>query len=127
MLFLVKNLHLFKIHFYYPPDNETSRRRRNDVFMYIPTTFEAVSNEKHNNVSVEHRQDVLVVPLHNVLMERRYNVSRGRLNDVPSVRLYIVSIKPQMKHPTTSQWYVSTTFHWYVSKMSPVSPKWNTQ
>ena len=82
--FLVKNLHLLKIHFYYPPDNETSWRRRNGVFMYIATTFEAVSNEKPKNVLVERRQDVLVVLLHSVLMERRYDVSRGRLNNVPS-------------------------------------------
>ena len=69
----------------------TSQRRRSYV-----------SNETPNAVSVERRQDVLVVRLHDILLERCDNVSRGRNNDVPSVRLLDVSNKPQMKHSTTS-------------------------
>ena len=45
-----------------------------------------------------------------------HNVWRGR--NVPSVRLFDVSNKSQMKHPTTSQWYVTKTSQWYVSLTS---------
>ena len=74
-----------------------------------------ISNEAPNDVSVEHRQDVSVVRLHNFLLKRRDNVSRGRNDDVPSVRLHDVSDEPQMKHPTTSQLYVTKTSLRYVS------------
>ena len=40
-----------------------------------------VSNETPNDVSVERRQHVLVVRLHDILLERRGDVSRGRNND----------------------------------------------
>ena len=49
-----------------------------------------VSNEIPNNASVERRQDVLVVRLHNVLLERRDDFSREPNNDFPSVCLYDV-------------------------------------
>ena len=53
----------------------------------------------------------------------------------PISTFHNVSSSYQMKHPTTSQWfvikmslwYVSTTSYSYVSTTSPVSPKWNTQ
>ena len=77
-----------------------------------------VSDETPNDVSVEHRQDVSVVRFHNILLERLDDVSRGCNNNVWSVRLLDVSIKSQMKHPTTSQWYVTKTSQWYVSLMS---------
>ena len=52
---------------------------------------------------VEHRQDVSVVCLHGVLLERCENVSKGR------VRLHDISNKSEMKYPRTSQWYVTKT------------------
>ena len=78
-----------------------------------------VSHETLNDVSVERRQDVSVVRLHDVLFVCCDDVSRGRTHEVSSVRLHDVSDKSQMKHPTTSQWCLSTT--------SPVTPIWNTQ
>ena len=42
---------------------------------------------------MERRQDVLVVRLHGVLLERHNDVSRGRKNDAPSLRLHDVSNK----------------------------------
>ena len=94
-----------------------------------------VSNKTPNNVSMERHQNVSVVRVHDVLLERRNNVSSWRNNNVPSVRLHDVSNKRQIKHPITSQWYisktsqwyVSTTFHYYVSTMSSVGRKWSTQ
>ena len=77
-----------------------------------------ISDETPNDVSVEHRQDVSVVRFHNILLERLDDVSRGCNNNVSSVRLLDVSIKSQMKHPTTSQWYVTKTSQWYVSLTS---------
>ena len=77
-----------------------------------------VSNETPNDVSVERRQDVSVVRLHDVLLVCCDDVSRERNDDVPSVRLHDVSNKSQMKHPTTSQWYVTRTSQWYVSTTS---------
>ena len=35
-----------------------------------------------------------------------------------SIRHNDVARTSQMKHPTTSQWYVAKTSHWYVSTMS---------
>ena len=67
---------------------------------------------------MERRQNVSVVGLHNNLLERRNDVSKGRNNDVPSVRLHDVSNKSQMKHPTTFQWYVTKTSQSYVSTTS---------
>ena len=89
-----------------------------------------VSIETLNNALVERCQVVSVVHLLDVLLERCDDVLRGH-NDVQSVRLHDVSNKSQMKHPTTSQWYltktsqwyVSTTSQYYVSTTSPVSPK----
>ena len=88
----------------------TSQRRRRYV-----------SNETPNDVSVERRQVVSVIRLHDVLLERRERrdgVLTGRNNDVSSVRLHIVSNKSQMKHSTTYQWYVTKTSQWYVSTTS---------
>ena len=50
-----------------------------------------VSNETLNDVSVERRQDVPVVCLHDVINERHDNVSRVRNNNVPLVRLHDIS------------------------------------
>ena len=81
----------------------TSQRRRRYV-----------STETPNDTSAERRQDVSVVRLHNVRLECRDDVSKGRNDNVLSVRLHNVSNKSQMKHPTTSQWYVTKTFQWYL-------------
>ena len=93
-----------------------------------------VPNKTPNDVSLECRQGVSVVRLHDVLLEHRDDVLKGPNNDVPSVSLHDVSNKSQMKHPTmsqryitkTSQWCISTMSHYYVPTRSPVSPKWNT-
>ena len=77
-----------------------------------------VPNETTNDFWMERHQDVSVIRLNEVLLERRNDVSKGRKNDVPSVRLHDVSEKFQMKHPTTSQWYVTKTSQWYVSTTS---------
>ena len=58
---------------------------------------------------MERRQDIIVVRLHNILLQRCDNVSRGRNNKVQLVRLHDVSNKSQTKHPTTSHWYVTET------------------
>ena len=76
-----------------------------------------VSNETLNGISVERRQVVSVVRLHDVLLACREDVSRERNDDVPSVNLHDVSNKSQIKHPTTSQWYITKTSQWYVSTM----------
>ena len=97
----------------------TSQRRRR----YVP-------NETPNDASMERHQDVSVIHLQDVLLELRNDVSKGRYKGVSSVRLRDVSKESQMKHPVTSQryvtkksqWYVSTTSHQHVST-SPVSPK----
>ena len=47
---------------------------------------------------MKRRQDVPAVRLHDVLLERRVDISRGRNNDVPSVRVHDVSNKSQMKN-----------------------------
>ena len=52
---------------------------------------------------MERRQDVSVVRLYDVLLERHNDVSKGRNNDPPSLRLHDVSNKSQMKHLTTSR------------------------
>ena len=83
---------------------------------------------------MERRQDVSVVRLYDVLLERCDDAIKGRNNHILSVRLQDVSEKSQMKHPTTSQcyvtktsqWYVSMTPHYYIPATSPVSPKCNT-
>ena len=46
---------------------------------------------------MERRQDVSVVCLYDVLLERHNDVSKGRNNDAPSLRLHNVSNKSQMK------------------------------
>ena len=98
-----------------------TRRRREAVTKSLCTSQRRrsyVSNETPNGVSVESGQDVSVVSLHDILLERRDDVSRGLKNNVPSVRLLDVSKKSQIKHPTTSQWYVTKTSQWYVSLTS---------
>ena len=97
-------------------------RRRGDVVVMSLCTSQprrrTVSNETPNHVSVECQQDVSMVPLHDVLLERRDDVSKGHNNDVPLVHLHNVSNKSQTKHPTMSQWYVTKTSLWYVSTAS---------
>ena len=56
---------------------------------------------------MERRQEVSVVRLH--------DVSRGGNSNVPSVRFQDVSNMSQMKHTTTSQWYVTKTSQWNIS------------
>ena len=65
---------------------------------------------------MERHQDVSVVHLHDVLLGRRNELSKGRNNIIPSVRLHDVSKKSQMKHQTTSQWYFGKSFQWHVSR-----------
>ena len=115
----------------YSPGIKTSWRRRNYVSLYVPVTSQ--------------------VRLNNVLLERHNDVSKGRNNDAPSLRLHEVWNKFQMKHPATSRWNVvktpqwcfstasywnaittsqkdvTTTPHHYVSSTSQTSLKWTTQ
>ena len=49
-----------------------------------------VSNETPNDVLMKSSQDVSVVDLHDILSQHRDDVSRGRNNDVSSVRLHNV-------------------------------------
>ena len=82
-----------------------AKRRRENVVMTSLCTPQRrrryVSNETPNDVSMKLHQDVSVVRIHDILLECRDNVSRGHNNAVSSVRLYDVSEKSQMKHPTT--------------------------
>ena len=88
-------------------------RRRGDVV----TTSLCTSQRRRRYVSNETPNDVSVVRLRDILLDRP-DVSRARNNDVPWIRLLNVSDKSQMKHPTTSQWYVTKTSQWYVSTTS---------
>ena len=112
----------------------TATRRRGDIVTTPLYTYQQrhrhVPNETPNNVLMESSQDISMVHLHDVLLERHNDVVRGRSNNVPSVPLHDASSKSQMKHPMRTQWFtkvsqcsISTTFHYFVSKMSPVSPK----
>ena len=75
-----------------------------------PSNVVGTSQMKHSTMSQwNYRQGVSVVRLHDVLLENPDNVSRGRNNDVLSVRLHDISNKSQMKHPKMSQWYVTKT------------------
>ena len=56
-----------------------------------------VSNETLNDVSVECRQELSVVRLHDALLERRDDISWGCNNDVSSVRLHNVSNKSNVQ------------------------------
>ena len=83
-----------------------TRRRSNVVTASLCTSQQHrryTSNETPNNVSVERRQDVSVVRLHNILLVCCGDVSWGCNDDVPSVRLHDVSNRSQIKHPMTSQ------------------------
>ena len=89
-----------------------------------------VSIEKLNDVSMKRQQDVSVICLHNILLERLKQVSNEtpnevsvvhqqdvlvvRIHDFLLVRLYDVSCKSQMKHPIMSLWCVSTMPRSYV-------------
>ena len=72
-----------------------AKRRHGDVVTTSLCTSQRcrryVSNETPNDISVERRQDVSVVRLHGVLLVYRDHVSRGRNDDVSSVRLHDVS------------------------------------
>ena len=96
-------------------ETHLATRRRCDVLTTSLCTSQRrssyTSNEKPNDVSVERRRDVSVVCLHDILLQRRDDVSRGLYNNLPLVRLLDVSNKSQMKHPTTSQWYATKTSH----------------
>ena len=80
-----------------------------------------VSNETPNDVSVKYCQDVSVVRLHNVILERCENVSRGRNNNFQLVRLHdiLISIKwnTQKRLSGTSQRRLSDMYQ-YVSVLS---------
>ena len=69
------------------------------------------SQQRGRYVSNETPNDVSVVRLHDVLLVCRDDVLGGQNDDVQSVRLHNISDKSQMKHPTTSQWYLSMTSH----------------
>ena len=71
-----------------------------------------MSNETPNFVSMERRQGVSVVRLHDVLTERCDDIFRVCNNEVPSVCLHDISNKSQLKQPTTPQWYVFTMSYW---------------
>ena len=68
-----------------------------DVAALSPCTSQQchsyASTDTHNEVLMEHRQDISVVRLHDVILKRRQNASRRRNNNVPSVRLHDVSNK----------------------------------
>ena len=126
-LFFVEYVFLSASGTHAPPHQ--AMRRRCDVVMTSLCTSEQrrryVPNETPNDVSLERRQD-------DVLLECPDDVLKGRNNNIPSVRLHDVLNKSEMKHPTTSQRYitktsqsfVSTTSHYYAPATSPVSPKW---
>ena len=77
---------------------------------YVTTTYigtpsrrlKLVSNERLNDTSVVHHQDISVVYLHDAAQER--------CSDVSKVSNHNVSSKSQMKHPVKLPWQVSTTF-----------------
>ena len=72
-------------------------RRRGDVAAMSLCTSQwrrrYVSNETPKDVSMERREDVSTVRLHDVLLESHYDVSKWRNNDVPLLRLHDVSNK----------------------------------
>ena len=88
-----------------PPDNKVSWRRRNHVHLYVPAMSQVSLkwNTQRCLDGTSPSQDVSVVRLHDVLLERRDDVSRGPNNNVLSVRLCDLSNKAQMKHSTISQ------------------------
>ena len=88
-----------------PPGNKVSWRCRNDVYLYVPATSQVRLkwNIQRCLDGTSPSQDVSVVRLRDVLLERRDDVSRGPNNNVLSVRLHGLSNKSQMKHPTISQ------------------------
>ena len=98
----------YKMHFGETEFPHPAKRRRDNVIMTSLCTFQQhckyVSNETPNDVSMKLRQDISVVRIHDILLECRYVVSKGRNNAVSSVLLHDVSKKAQMKHPTTSHW-----------------------
>ena len=59
--------------------------------------------EKFCELLREHAMKITVVCLHDILLERRDDVSRGCNKGASSVRLHDVSNKSQIKHLTTSQ------------------------
>ena len=92
-----------------------TRRLGDVVTMFLWNTSQ---NETPNDMWMERCQGVLVVRLHDVLLERHDNASRGRNDNVPSERFHEVLNKSQMNHSTTCQWYVTKTSQWYVSTTS---------
>ena len=83
VLLAISKLNSIEVLITNPSDNKTSWQRCNDF-------------------SVERRQDVSVVRLHDNLLERCGDVSRGHNNNILSVCLHNLSNKSQMKHPTKS-------------------------
>ena len=71
-----------------------------------------------NDISIEHRQDVSVLRLYNVLLDNQKGVWKKRNNDDLSLRLYDVSNMAQLKHPKTSRWNVAKTSQWCISTAS---------
>ena len=109
-----------------PLTHLATRRRGNVVATSLCTPQQRrkyVSNETPNDVSMERRQDVSVIHLHDILLERCDHVSRGHNKKVSSVRLHNDLSKSQMKHSTKSRWYITKTSQWYVSTVFSVSPK----
>ena len=58
---------------------------------------------------MKRRQDVSVVRLHDVLLERCDDASKGCNKDGLLLRLHNVSNRSHMKHQMTPQWYVTKT------------------
>ena len=102
--------------------SHSALKRRGDIATTSLRTSQQrrryISNETPNDISMEVRQEVSVVRLHHVLLERRSDVSKGCNNKVPSLRRHDFSSKSQMKHPRMPQWYVTKTPQWYVSTTS---------
>ena len=88
-----------------PPGNKTLWRHRQDVSLYVPATLQVRPkwNTQRRLNGTSPRRLSGTSP-RGYILERRDNVSRGRNNEVPPVRLHDVSNKTQMKHPATSQW-----------------------
>ena len=73
------------------PTRQQDIIRGNDVSLYVPAMSQVRLKWNTQDVSMKCYQDVSVLRLHDVLLEHCDDVSRGRNNDVPSVRLHDVS------------------------------------
>ena len=74
----------------YPPGNKTSWRLCDDACLYLPATSQVRLKWNTLRRLNGRRQVASVVRLHDVLLECRGDLSRGRNNDVSSERLHDV-------------------------------------